>query len=513
MSGVRREESMLRSSQAGDWLFEEDQPTQDIVPAEKRGHIMCGGASGIAPVFSEEQLKELLESQAKAGAGIRVVSSGWSWNPIIEAREDCLNVFLAGDLSTRCEIDAASRSARVSGGLMICDFISQLLNKAPDLEWAPKGNCFLPNSSQCFAGFIATNVHHSWTPTAYDHVRSFRIANFDDQRCAQIVTASRETNLDLFESVFGGVGITGIIVEVELLLRPATYYNLQCEGPAHYEPSELKSLLMRVVEVKGSWSFVLPTEHQYQTKIVTQLEGVHAEQAADLYRVKPAAGKKWSKPMPRTRPVTACSLRGGFWRWLESRVARKLFQKQNESSVWEGQGLNPYKAFSMSASRANLDGSDDAVRKGHVMWSASSAGYLDDMSMFVPVEQYELFVDIWLSHVTNMPPALIGMRFLPRPETASPTGGGLLACNAQRDCVAFEFLSLGKIQSMTSKRFLCCGCGQTRMVDWMEDFCDDLFASGLRLQLHLGKTGDLCKIIQHTYAVTRNMEDKYDSCL
>ena len=76
MSGVRREESMLRSSQAGDWLFEEDQPTQDIVPAEKRGHIMCGGASGIAPVFSEEQLKELLESQAKAGAGIRVVSSG-----------------------------------------------------------------------------------------------------------------------------------------------------------------------------------------------------------------------------------------------------------------------------------------------------------------------------------------------------------------------------------------------------------------------------------------------------
>ena len=67
----------------------------------------------------------------------------------------------------------------------------------------------------------------------------------------------------------------GIIVAFELLLRPATYYNLQCEGPSHDEPSELKSLLMRVVEVKGSWSFVLPTEHQYQTKVVTQLEGVH----------------------------------------------------------------------------------------------------------------------------------------------------------------------------------------------------------------------------------------------
>ena len=229
---------MLRSGQTGDWLFEEGQPApEEIVPAEKRGHIVHGGASGITPIFSEEQLKELLELQAKAGAGIRVVSSGWSWNPIIEAREGSLNVFLAGELSTRCRIDAASRSARVGGGLMICDFIGQLIKEAPDLEWAPKGNCFLPHSSQCFAGFIATNVHHSWTPTAYDHVRSFRIANFDDQRRAQIITASRETNLDLFESVFGGVGITGIIVEVELHLRPASYYNLQCDGPAQYEPS------------------------------------------------------------------------------------------------------------------------------------------------------------------------------------------------------------------------------------------------------------------------------------
>ena len=249
---------------------------------------------------------------------------------------------------------------------------------------------------------------------------------------------------------------------------------------------------MRVVEVKGSWSFVLPAKRQYVTKTVTQLEGAEAEKAS---RVPPAAGKKWS---PETHAKPMPSGRGGLWYWLEMLVARKLFQKQNESSVWEGQGLNSYKAFTMSGSRANLDGSDDPVRKGHVMWTPGPAGYLDDMSMFVPVDQYELFVDICLLHVADMPPALIGTRFLPRPETASSTGGGLLACNANGDCVAVEFLSLGKIRSKLSERFLCCCCGQTRMVDWMEDLCDALFAAGLRLQLHLGKTGDLCDIIQHT---------------
>merc|ERR1712151_1083564 len=97
-----------------------------------------------------------------------------------------------------------------------------------ELEWPPKGMCYTFAISQTFAGFIATNVHHTWSPTSYDWVEAFRLAVFIGGQ-AKIVRVSRDTRPELFESVFGGVGITGIIVEVELRLRESTKWDVRTE--------------------------------------------------------------------------------------------------------------------------------------------------------------------------------------------------------------------------------------------------------------------------------------------
>ena len=70
-----------------------------------------------------------------------------------------------------------------------------------------------PQVSQCFGGFIGTNVHHSYTPTAFDWVEALWLAVYIGGE-PQIVRASRNERRDLFESAFGICGITGIIVKV-----------------------------------------------------------------------------------------------------------------------------------------------------------------------------------------------------------------------------------------------------------------------------------------------------------
>ena len=60
-----------------------------------------------------------------------------------------------------------SHKCVVAGGMMISDFAGWCEQQQLDLAWAPRGGCYSPGESQCFAGFVATNVHHHNTPTAY----------------------------------------------------------------------------------------------------------------------------------------------------------------------------------------------------------------------------------------------------------------------------------------------------------------------------------------------------------
>jgi len=130
---------------------------------------------------------------------------------------------LAGPLrSEGAAYDAQQGLLVVPAGMRLYQVykLSQLLGR----EWRPKGYCFLADASQSVGGFIANNVHHSFTPTAFDETEALDLAVFVGGR-ASIVHASRSERHELFSSAFGGVGIPGVIVRAYLRLRPSMLFK------------------------------------------------------------------------------------------------------------------------------------------------------------------------------------------------------------------------------------------------------------------------------------------------
>lgn len=65
----------------------------------------------------------------RRASGIRIISSGWSWNRMIQADPDvpgACNVVFTRGMSTHMEVDVANKRAIVSAGLQIADFVWQL---------------------------------------------------------------------------------------------------------------------------------------------------------------------------------------------------------------------------------------------------------------------------------------------------------------------------------------------------------------------------------------------------
>jgi len=226
-----------------------------IVPVEDRSNIVV---SDFKEVSCEAELLEVM----RCASGIRIISSGWSWNRMIQADPDvpgACNVVFTRSMSTHMEVDVANKRAIVSAGLQIADFVWQLEWDCVDLEWPAKGLCFTNTVSQCFGGFIGTNVHHSYTPTAFDWVEALWLAVYIGGE-PQIVRASRNERRDLFESAFGICGITGIIVKVELRLRQTTYWDVTtsrlpltrsrpaCGRAAPWDTEQMKGLLLQITQ-------------------------------------------------------------------------------------------------------------------------------------------------------------------------------------------------------------------------------------------------------------------------
>ena len=163
---------------------------------------------------------------------------------------------LCGSLSTYFNMDVVKQKCVVAGGMMISDFVGWCEQQQLDLAWAPKGMCYSSVESQCFAGFVATNVHHHNTPTAYQYVNAIRLAVFVDGKPA-LVDASREHHSELFESVFGGIGMSGVIVSLDIRLSKTPTYNVSYfDGQIPLQhPEALRTMLMPMMEPETSrWS-------------------------------------------------------------------------------------------------------------------------------------------------------------------------------------------------------------------------------------------------------------------
>lgn len=396
-------------------------------------------------ISNDVELLEFMQQAHDTNLGIRVISSGWSWNRIIEADDDARNVIFTGHLSSYCQLDAQKRTATVAGGLMLADFLK--LNANFDVEWPPKGGCFTPNESQCFAGFIATNVHHSYLPTAYDWVNSITVAVWVDGK-ASLVRASRDENSELFESCFGAVGITGIIVYVEVVLRPITWYHMDFQKIT-YSPYSAESVLMRIFE-PNCYFGILPHEH-----IVSFWHWRTLDKAAEREQYVIPTNKcgAWVNLIAITLMLNTPV---GPYLFTPRSTASKLFYFFEDVCMMDAV-VPYYTAFSAHFGRA------EALRKGNVAMKST----VGEVAAFCAQQHYKAVANILSRHLVALgddAAFVIVIRYLKK-------SGGIVAPNSESDVVVVEFMNqpTAANQAIMAKVF------------------DEIYDAGIRMTLHPGK--------------------------
>jgi hypothetical protein len=467
---------------------------QTIVPAEDRGNVVT---EDFTCIDTEDALLNLMNKAAASSRGIRVISSGWSWNKIITAAQGSFNVVFTGGMSTGLHVEPHMKIARVSGALQIADFVWYAKEMGLELEWPPKGMCYTFAISQTFAGFIATNVHHTWSPTSYDWVESFRLAVFIEGQ-AQIVKVSRDSRPELFESVFGGVGITGIIVEVELRLRESTKWDvttekgklpykrhwlccprwMRCAGS--YSIESITDKLMLVSNTPDTMLYFETAEGRYEIRYVTPAaacprateEAVTTKEPAFQSCCECQAVRNCCKACcdAAVRCVKVACFLNPCYRCFSETAANIFTNRTYEDSisheVEEGRCLSLYTAQSWFVGRPYL------VTKEKVAMTGSVKD-LDalDLSMFVNIADWCRFVDVAAPLIAVAPPLVCMLRFVPQAKGMSDSAN---AVNASNDCMAIEFIApQGALFLPTSR--------------WVSEFLNAICDAGIRLRVHPGK--------------------------
>lgn len=398
-------------------------------------------------ISDESALLSCMDQCYANGTGIRVIGSGWSWNTVIQAGDNARNVVFTGQLAKRCDLRPKELSATVSGGLQLCDFNFVVKQQKLDMEWIPCGICYLPNESQTFAGFLATNVHHSHVDTAFKHLNSVRVAVFIDGK-ASIVTASQTEHTELFHSLFGGMGMTGIIVSMDLKLQSAIRYDNVREVGVFSKAADWTKVIKRVVE-PGCTLFLTSTgqytlDHVVQSKTDGGVAHFEQNKSAPADEVMGRFGKSlqtgdaamfceglYEIIVKHTGPCTGKSLPRSDLAWFSGRC---------------GAGPVP-------------------MAKEQVPMPAS----IVDVSLSVPLPKFDKFMSITESALFDSKdrPGLFSFcRFVPK------SGGGICAANCDNDVVVLEFIGLPTPQNN----------------EWITNLFDKLYGAGLTIQPHVGKS-------------------------
>jgi hypothetical protein len=466
---------------------------QTIVPAEDRGNVVT---DDFTCIDTEDALLTLMNKAAASSRGIRVISSGWSWNKIITAAEGSFNVVFTGAMSTGLHVHPEIKVARVAGALLIADFVWYANDMGLELEWPPKGMCYTYAISQTFAGFIATNVHHTWSPTSYEWVEAFRLAVFIEGQ-AQVVRVSRDTRPELFESVFGGVGITGMIVEVELRLREATKWDvstetgkfpynkrwrccprwMRCAGS--YNKESIVENLILVSTTPNTMMYFETSQGRYQIRYVTQASARPSIERANFgdEPEKPTCcgceagcdGCKACCDAAKRCVQSACFL-NPCYRSISEKIASSVidfyYENKITNPIQTGYGLSLYEAQSWHLGRSYQVTKDKVAMTGSVR-------DLDvlDLSMFVKIADWPKFVDVVAPLLAVAPPLVCMVRFVPQASGMKNTAN---AVNSSSDCMAIEFQSPQGLLFLSLKR-------------WVAQFLDAVHAVGIQLRTHPGK--------------------------
>ena len=396
-------------------------------------------------VQSEEELLKVMDDCLKQKKGIRVIGSAWSWNKIIEADDKSINIMFRGKLSTRCDIDVKKSTAVVAGGTMICTFIKKIHDEKIPLQWEPKGYCFSPEESQVFAGFIANNVHHNYTPTAYEYVDFVDVGVYQNGKAA-IVRASRTDHRELFESIFGGVGFTGIIVNVGLRLTPAAYFTRRVTRTGDAGTGK-KEWLLGVLK-PNTWSYFFTNGGRYEV--------LYERCPQKVVDAKDFTAGMADKPsfynLKRAIVKVLAFLNLGLKR--EQGLVR-LLEYNVGLDATSGKDLPYYVSHSWLSTRTA-----PKLNKKQVI----DLDVVLDCSLQVRIPDFDRFLDILFRYIPNMYVFMVS-RLIPK------CGGGIVPFNDTEDFIAIDLL----------------GIQSERNTSGLQNALKDCEKEGVQIGVHTGK--------------------------
>jgi len=170
-------------------------------------------------VHRPESLEALQELVAGAEGSLAPRGLGRSYG---DAALNPEGVVLARRLDALLEFDAEARLLRCEAGVSLAEILEVFL---------PRGFCFpvTPGTKHItVGGAIAADVHgknHHRSVSTAASVEDFRLL----LASGEIVRCSRVENPELFWATLGGMGLTGVVVEARLRMRPVETAYMQVD--------------------------------------------------------------------------------------------------------------------------------------------------------------------------------------------------------------------------------------------------------------------------------------------
>lgn len=262
-----------------------------------------------------QQYNELFEFTSPCivrGQGLSYSDAALLPEAVIETSR--LNRFLAFDKKTG--------RLKVEAGIRICDILPIIipagwfLPVTPGTEYASMGGC------------VACNVHgknQAKQGNFGEHVISFTLITADQKS----ITCSIDENPIVFKATLGGMGLTGIIAEVELQLMPieSSYMNVQTQVV-----NNLAILLSRLSnlahEEDYAVAWVNPSSDfkQHCSGIISAAHHVKMTELASQQQVSALgyeASEPWSIPKITPSKIINSYILNYFNKWYERHNARK----------------------------------------------------------------------------------------------------------------------------------------------------------------------------------------------
>jgi len=242
--------------------------------------------------------------------------------------------------------------------------------------------------------------------------------------------------------------LTGVVVSLEIKLRRAVLYASTCEDFDRVPLVDFPSFAKKAFESGCSVSGVVVGQNIKGRVLRTNAEAGEGEAVIDYL---PKRG-------------TTCDLIQVLFAIICGNgrvVAESLFANRPTAG---GRYLDYYAAHSWDIGRS--DPAPVPLKKEVVAIPASGC---NDTSVAFAVEHFDEFMRVLsskLASVSAQVSFLFYVRYVPK------SGGGIISCNAEYDCISFDFVRLG---SSVNEEF-------------MSGLFDSLYSAGIKCMPHVGKS-------------------------